>query len=251
VANFLGAAQFLTRVPIRLRHAPRHADCVPWFPIVGACIGLAVGAVAAGMMEVVPPSVAAAVAVLAGVLLTGAFHEDGLADLADSMGGWTPQQRREILKDSRHGSYGVAALCGTIVLRIVCVAALGPATAFAGLVTAHTFGRSAAVGVMIAARERPASPARGLGGSAMGRLRPGAAAAGVIAGLAIGVVATGWWALPLAIGVVPAAVGVAWLARRALESINGDVLGAVEQVGECVVLVIVTGLATHHQLWWT
>ena len=93
---------------------------------------------------------------LVGVLVTGAFHEDGLADLADSMGGWTPEQRREILKDSRHGSYGVAALCGSIVLRIVCVATLGPAVAFAGLVTAHTLGRSAAVGVMIAGRERSA-----------------------------------------------------------------------------------------------
>ena len=166
LANFLGAAQFLTRIPIHLTRPPRQANCVPWFPIVGACIGVAVGAVAAGMMELVPPSVAAAVAVLVGVLITGAFHEDGLADLADSMGGWTPEQRREILKDSRHGSYGVAALCGSIVLRILCVATLGPAVAFAGLVTAHTFGRTAAVGVMIASRDRSTSPESGLGGSA-------------------------------------------------------------------------------------
>ena len=64
LANFLGAAQFLTRIPIHLTRPPRQANCVPWFPIVGACIGVAVGAVAAGMMELVPPSVAAAVAVL-------------------------------------------------------------------------------------------------------------------------------------------------------------------------------------------
>ena len=157
------------------------------------------------MMELVPAPVAAAVAVLVGVLVTGAFHEDGLADLADSMGGWTPEQRREILKDSRHGSYGVAALCGSIVLRIVCVATLGPAVAFAGLVTAHTLGRSAAVGVMIAGREPVthvgARPRRRLG---RGQLRTRSAATGVIAGLAIGVLATGWWALPLALG---AAVG--------------------------------------------
>ncbi|MET0907868.1 MAG: adenosylcobinamide-GDP ribazoletransferase, partial [Ilumatobacteraceae bacterium] len=243
VADFLGAAQFLTRIPIRLTRPPVQADCVPWFPIVGACIGLAVGAVAAGLMEVVPASVAAAVAVLVGVLVTGAFHEDGLADLADSMGGWTPAQRREILKDSRHGSYGVAALCGSIVLRIVCVATLGPAVALAGLVAAHTLGRSAAVGVMIAARDRSAIPGDGLGSTATERLRPRAAMVGVFAGVAVAAAATGWWALPLAVGAAIGAAVVARIAIRALESINGDALGAIEQVGECVVLVIVTGLA--------
>ena len=141
------------------------------------------------MMELVPPSVAAAVAVLVGVLITGAFHEDGLADLADAMGGWTPEQRREILKDSRHGSYGVAALCGSIVLRIVCVATLGPAVAFAGLVAAHTFGRSAAVGVMIARRdvEVGAGVGAGLASGSIRQLRPRAAVVGVVTGLAIGI----------------------------------------------------------------
>ena len=63
---------------------------MPWFPVVGALIGVVVGGVAAGLMELVPSSVAAAVAVLAGVLVTGAFHEDGLADIADAMGGGRP-----------------------------------------------------------------------------------------------------------------------------------------------------------------
>ena len=86
-------------------------------------------------------------------MLTGAFHEDGLADTADALGRVEhPNERREILKDSRHGSYGVAAMCSTIVLRVVCVASLGPAAAFAGLVAAHTLGRGAAVAVMGTAR---------------------------------------------------------------------------------------------------
>ena len=251
LTNFLGAAQFLTRIPIRLRTAPQQAACVPWFPIVGALIGVAVGGVAAGMLELVPAPVAAAVAVLVGVIATGAFHEDGLADLADSMGGWTPEQRREILKDSRHGSYGVAALCGSIVLRILCIATLGPAVAFAGLVTAHTFGRSAAVGVMIARRDQQHTSNHGLSGGSIAGLHTGPALAGVTAGLAIGVLATGWWALPLALGAAVGASLVASLAVRALETINGDALGAVEQVVEGIVLVMVTGLAARHPLWWT
>ena len=95
----LGAAQFLTRIPIRLRAAPDLAKAVPWFPVIGALIGATIGGVAAGLMELTPPAVAATVAVLLGIIVTGAFHEDGLADTADAMGGWTPERRREILKD--------------------------------------------------------------------------------------------------------------------------------------------------------
>ena len=119
--GLLGAIQFLTRVPIRLSEPPELARCVPWFPLVGGVIGLAVGGVAAGLAELVPMAVAAAVAIIAGVMITGAFHEDGLADTADAFGGgWTREQRLRILGDPLHGSYGVAALCGTIVVRILC-----------------------------------------------------------------------------------------------------------------------------------
>ncbi len=134
---------------------------MPWFPLVGGVIGLAVGGVAAGLAELVPMAVAAAVAIIAGVMITGAFHEDGLADTADAFaGGWTREQRLQILGDPLHGSYGVAALCGTIVVRILAVASLGPAAAFAGLVAAHALGRAAAVGAMATF---PLATADGLG----------------------------------------------------------------------------------------
>ena len=78
------------------------------------------GGVAAALMHIVPPFVAAALAVMLGALLTGAFHEDGLADVADAFaGGWTREDRLRILDDPLHGSYGVAALCGSIVLYVV------------------------------------------------------------------------------------------------------------------------------------
>lgn len=243
----LAAAQFLTRVPIRLRAAPDLAASVPWFPVVGALIGAVVGGVAAGLMEVVPATVAAAVAVIVGLALTGAFHEDGLADTADALGGWTPERRREILKDSRHGSYGVAAMCSTIVLRIICVAALTPAAAFAGLVAAHTLGRGAAVALMASA---PPVPTEGLGAASTRALSRRRAAAGVVAAIAIGTLAVGWWVVPLSASAAVGALLVARLARRAFGEISGDVLGAVEQVGECLVLIVVTGLALRHPIWW-
>jgi adenosylcobinamide-GDP ribazoletransferase len=247
VSGILAAIQFLTRVPVRLRTPPDLQDAVPWFPVVGAAIGATIGGVVVVLMELVPASVAAAVGIVIGLMITGAFHEDGLADTADALGGWTPEQRREILKDSRHGSYGVAALCTTIVLRIVCVATLAPAVAFAGLVAAHTLGRGAAVGVMGVA---PPSPSTGLGADYTRSLTRSQVAAGVVASLVIAALATGWWAGPLAVAAGLGAVAVAAVATRAFGGVSGDILGAVEQVGECLVLVVITGLALHHDLWW-
>jgi adenosylcobinamide-GDP ribazoletransferase len=243
----LGAAQFLTRIPIRLRSAPNLAACVPWFPVVGALIGTVVGTLAAASMELVTSPVAAAMAIIAGMMLTGAFHEDGLADTADALGGVTPQRRREILKDSRHGSYGVAAMTSTIVLRIVCVASLGPAAAFTGLVAAHTLGRGAAVGAMVIARP---APHEGLGADYTRVLSHRSAGVGVTVAIALTALVSGWWVGPLVLAVAAGAAVVIRLAHRAFDGISGDLLGAIEQVGECLVLVVVGALALHHQPWW-
>ena len=191
-------------------------------------------------------SVAAAVAVLVGVLVTGAFHEDGLADTADAIaGGWTVERRLPILEDPRHGTYGVAALCGSIVLRVVAVAAL-----------AATAGRR-----VRRARSPPTRSARGAAVATMGvvpvaptgrprrRATPAPsaavrAAAGALVAVGIAAVATGWWAAPLvARRGVAAARPSPWSPAQALGGITGDVLGAIEQVVECLVLVVATALA--------
>jgi adenosylcobinamide-GDP ribazoletransferase len=248
VSGFLAAVQFLTRVPVPTRGAPDLAAAVVWFPVVGGLIGAVVGGFAAGLGEVVPPSVAAAVAVLFGIALTGAFHEDGLADTADALvGGWTRERRLEILADPRHGSYGVAALCGSIVVRVVAVATLAPAAAFAGLVAAHALARGAAVTTMRAA---PLAKPDGLGaGYARSVTTRRAGAAGLVA-VGIATLATGWWVGPLTAAAAGAAALIAYFAWRAIGGITGDVLGAIEQLAECTVLVVVAGLASHHSVWW-
>lgn len=246
--GFLGAVQFLTRVPVRTRSAPDLTRSVPWFPVVGALLGLGLGAAFVGLAELVPVTVAAAVVVLLGVLVTGAFHEDGLADVADAFaGGWDREQRLRILKDPLHGSYGVAAMTGSIVLRIVCLASLTPAAGLAGLVAAHALGRGAAVGAMAVL---PTASQRGLGADYVRALRPGAAIAGVSVAVAAAAVATGWWVAPLVIAAAVAALVVGLLSLRKVGGVTGDVLGAVEQVAECLVLVTVTALAVRHTLWW-
>jgi len=244
--GLLGAIQFLTRIPVTTVTAPSMPRAVPWFPVVGAMIGVVVGGVAAALAEVTTPGVAAAVALVVGMLVTGAFHEDGLADLADAVSGGTTRERRlEILKDPLHGTYGVAALAGSMLVRwsaLAALAASGPRAVFLGAIAAHALARGIAVAVM--AFGRPAG-APGLGAAWMadvGRVT------GVV-GLALGIGATvpaarGWTpaAAVVAVGALGALV-VVGVARRALGGVSGDVLGAVEQVVEAAALVMLSVLA--------
>ncbi len=243
----LAAAQFLTRVPIRLRQEPSLTKAVPWFPVVGALIGAAVGGTAAGLWYVSTPIVAAAVAIALGLLITGAFHEDGLADCSDAFGGgWTIERRLEILKDPRHGSYGVAALCASIIVRIVAIGSLpGPGAMLWSAVAAHAVARGAAVGAMGVA---PLARHDGLGADYARSLPAPRCIAGTFAGLmlAAGALAARWHddlgtaavaLLCLTVAALSGAVAVSVLARRKIGGITGDVLGAVEQIVECLALV--------------
>jgi adenosylcobinamide-GDP ribazoletransferase len=244
------ALQFLTRLPIRLRREPDMATMVVWFPLAGLVIGAIVGGVAAGMWELTPPLVAGAVAVTAGLLVTGAFHEDGLGDIADAFGGgYTVERRLEIMKDSRHGTYGVAAMCASIVVRVVAIGSMpGPAAMFASCIAAHVLARAAAVGLMANVR---LADLGGLGAEySRSTTRPRAAVA-LLMGTVFTAVAVGWWVGPLLGTGLVAAVAVGALAKHKIGGISGDVLGACEQIAECACLVVLSGLATHHQLWWT
>ncbi len=249
MTGFLGAVQFLTRVPVRLPAAADHARVVPWFPIVGALIGAAVGGLAAGLTELVPVAVAAAVAVMSGLLITGAFHEDGLADVADAFGGgWTVERRLEILKDPRHGTYGVAALSGSIVLRVVCAASIASsASMLVAFVSAHAIGRTAAV---VAMKSAPPAVESGLGVTAATSLEPLPTAVGLAAGFGLVALVAGWWVLPfVGVAILGTAIVVV-LAVRKIGGIAGDVLGAVEQIVECLVLIVAAGLAMRYDVWW-
>jgi adenosylcobinamide-GDP ribazoletransferase len=249
LTGLLAAIQFLTRIPIRLKREPSLSKTVAWFPIAGALIGVVVGGAAAGLWHVVPPLVAAAVAVTVGLLITGAFHEDGLGDVADAFGGgWTVERRLEILKDSRHGTYGVAAMCASIVVRMLALGSLpGPATMFAAAAATHIMGRVAAVGM---AGTMPLATHSGLGADYGRGTSRGRAAASTVTGTALTALVVGWWAAPLIAAALVAVLTTGALARRKIGGISGDVLGACEQVAECLCLVVLTGLAQRHALWW-
>lgn len=237
----LAALQFLTRIPIRLRREPSLERTVAWFPLAGAVIGLAVGATAAGLWYLVNPLLAGVLAVTVGLLVTGAFHEDGLGDIADAFGGgWTVERRLEILKDSRHGTYGVAAMCASIVVRMVALGSMpGPLAMFTAAISAHVIGRVAAVAMAGTMRLATHS---GLGADYGRGTTRARAAVGTLSGLVVCGAAVGWRVGPLALVALVAVLAVGGLARRKIGGISGDVLGATEQVAEGLALVVLSGL---------
>jgi adenosylcobinamide-GDP ribazoletransferase len=244
VKGFLGAVTFLTRVPAGggVRGPEELAGAVPWFPLVGAGVGLVVAAVDAGARRVLPPLPAAALAVLAGVGLTGAFHEDGLGDTADAFAGHHDRDDTvRILKDPRLGTFGVLAVAASLLLRVSAVAALAPGAALAALPAAHALSRAAAVGAMTAF---PAAAETGLGASYVLALSRRRALVGTAAGPALALALLGLTALWAAAAAALATALLGRLAVRRLGGVTGDVLGAVQQLGELLVLLAAAAAVT-------
>ena len=219
---------------------------VPWFPVVGAVIGALSGAIYWVLHGPLGAALAAVLAVAASAAATGGFHEDGLADTADALGGTTRSQRLEIMKDSRVGVFGVLALVLSTLARVFAVSSLDPADGLVALVVAHMLGRAMAVAGMGVA---PAA-GTGLGHSYAAHLPRARTAVAVVVSFAV---AAGL-GLAGAVSLAAAAAGaslVLAIARRAFGGTTGDVLGATEQVAEMAVLLSAAGLAAEHGWSWT
>lgn len=239
---------FLTRLPGGAHPADERGlgASVPWFPVVGAILGLLIGGIYAAMSELVSPPTAAIVAVFAGIVVTGAFHEDGLADTADSLGGYSPDRRLEIMKDSRVGTFGGLALVFSVLVRVVALAGMSAADGVVALVLAHAIGRSLATLVMVTA---PAASPTGLGQSYTQHLPRAAVVA--IGAVVFGCAAVGGPSALVGYGVAVIGSGViVTIARRAYGGTTGDVLGAIEQVGEMAVLTVAARLVVEHGWAW-
>ena len=246
MSGFVDAVTFLTRVPARaqIREPAALTRAVPWFPIVGALVGALIAVVYAGAGSVLPPLPAAVLAIAVGTIVTGAFHEDGLADVADAFaGGYTRERRLEILKDPRHGTFGVLAIVLALVMRVGALASLDAWAAIVLLPGAHALSRAPAIALM----RRPAATPGGLGAGYGGELTAVGAVAGIGAGVAIGAVCLGFWVLPAGVISALVAVGMDALARRKVGGIGGDVLGATQQVAEIAVLLV--GVAVLNEGW--
>lgn len=235
------AVGLLTRIPVRTAGgATDLSRSVPWFPLVGAAVGAIVAGVYALAGLALAPPTAAVLAAVAGALVTGAFHEDGLADVADAFaGGWSREQRLDILDDPRLGTFGVLALVSSFLLRVGALAALDAGEALALVPAAHAVSRVG--GVLLMRRIPPAAP--GLGASYAALLSRAQELRTVAAGIAIGAVLVGYWVAAAFALCCGAAAALGALARARIGGIGGDVLGATQQVAELAILLLGAGLA--------
>jgi adenosylcobinamide-GDP ribazoletransferase len=253
---FIVALQFLTRVPLpslaRFESAWL-AQSLRYFPLVGSAVGLASVAVWWLASRVLPMPVAVGLMLGASLLLTGAFHEDGLADAFDGFGGGrTAERTLEIMHDSRIGAFGALALVIVLGLKWVTLSASAREWLPFAVVAAHTFSRWCALGLIWSLPY-----ARTEGNS---KAQPFAAGLTARAWIASALVASpivlllGWWtlnefALRAALASLAGGIALALLLTWALRAYfrwriggyTGDCLGAVQQLSELTMLLTFLG----------
>jgi len=231
--TFLVAVQMMTRVPVRFAEAPNArelAAAAAWFPLVGAGVGGVAAAAHWALVRAHVPQLAPWAALAAAIVVTGAFHEDGLADSADGLfGGHDRARRLEIMRDSRVGTYGVVALVLVLGAQVTAVGALPASLAWRTLVAAHALGRAAALPLTLMPYARAEG---GLGQSVAQRVPKWA----LFFALATGIAPLALLPWPLAVAAAGAAGLVAlvgaWRFARDLGGITGDTLGAVVKLAE-------------------
>ena len=231
---------FYTRLPVNIAFE-RPLALSQWAaPIAGLVVGLFGGILGWLLWSIaVPDMIVAAVVLAATIALTGALHEDGLADVADGFGGGRDREHKlAIMKDSRVGTYGVLAICLSVLVRWSALAALlaavGGGTTFLVLAGAHAASRSVIPTFM---SHVPSARPDGLSAS-IGQMSPRTSAVALTIGVLSLLVCSGVGVAVLAISLLAGVfVFLRWLALRQIGGQTGDVLGAIQQCGEIAVLI--------------
>jgi adenosylcobinamide-GDP ribazoletransferase len=242
----LFALQFLTRIPVPGLNAldataarEGLAKSVVWFPAVGGLVGAITALTLLVTDAFLPRAVAVVVALIVEARLTGAFHEDAVADFCDGFGGgMTPQRIHEIMKDSRVGSYGALGLCLAVGLRAVLLVSVPGALLVPAVIASACVGRYLAVCVM--AVVPPFAQADGLAKDVGKRADVGQWLAATL--LTVPFVVPLAVAIPLSMAgaLCAAALFTLWFRRyllRHLGGVTGDCLGFGVYIGQLIVLL--------------
>ncbi len=244
--SLIAAVQFLTRLPtppVAMGNEEKRRTILgrsaAYFPLVGSLIGVLTGATILLAGRVWPIGLAVVIGLAFEALLTGAFHEDAVADFCDAFGGgWTRDDILRILKDSRVGTFGALGLGLALALRGGAIATLETDRLIAAVTASATLGRWAILPAMwalppVADRE---SLSRDIGRQ-IGSIR-------LLLGTLMAVPGCAWLAFispgRLAIGCAAIAVLIAWLVRyvgRRLGGMNGDCLGFLCYAAQVAVLL--------------
>ncbi len=247
---FFTALQFFTRLPI-----PRWVGFEPdwlhqasrYFPLVGIVVAAVSAAIYALAAWLLPTPIAVLLATAAGIYITGAFHEDGFADMCDGFGGGhTAQRVLEIMKDSRIGAYGAIGIGSLLALKCVTLALLPPHLVIVALFIAHPLSRLAATTLIWRLEYvRAEGKAKPLAQQMQNSEWLIAAITVALPILLCGAAGYLSWTT-LAGAVFATVIATAWLAQKFIRRIGGytgDCLGAVQQVTEVIIyLVILTSL---------
>lgn len=235
----IAAFQFLTIIPTIIRRmftSQEMGRAVAWFPLVGFALGALLYGVCSAAQLIFPGGVSAALTIFAWIIFTRAFHLDGFMDTCDGLfGGFTPERRLEIMKDSRMGAFGVAG--GILVLLTQYSAIESSVNLFAALVLATTLGRWASPLVIYAF---PYAREDGLGSD----MKKNVGLKEVLmATLITGVVSWfihGWLGFALMLGAAGIAFLICLYVMCLIPGLTGDIYGTVTTAVEMFVLIVFT-----------
>ena len=230
----LTAVQYFTRirVPASVGHAQEQlAGAVRYLPVVGLIVGASGAATLWLAAHVLPTPLPAILATVVTVLMTGALHEDGLADTCDGLGGGATRERAlEIMKDPRIGAFGAIALILVLLLKISALSVMPVWTAMAALVAAHAFSRFCAVLVSFAGRY-VGSAERSRAAPVVQRVKSSDVMIAALFGLPALVLCGREAIVAVVVALVLLGLLFRWCVQR-IGGYTGDTLGAAQQITE-------------------
>lgn len=235
------AIMFYTRIPVgNIPHGlDRLSRATRYLPLIGWLVGVTMALVLYTLNLIAPWPVTIILSLVTGIWMTGAFHEDGFADMCDGFGGgWTQEKILLIMKDSRIGTYGMLGLLLLMLMKFYCLFALSPSLAAIAIVVAHALSRFTAVTIIYThpyVRENEDSKAKPVSKGIKGWELFVAGCFGLLPLLLATVLLHHYlWLLCLP-AVWLARFYMARLMRKWIGGYTGDCLGAVQQLSETVV----------------
>jgi adenosylcobinamide-GDP ribazoletransferase len=246
-ARLVASLAFLTRLPVSAAQRPMPlVAAMPMFPAAGALIGAFTGVIAAFLADGgIDPLLAACLAFAATLCVTGALHEDGLADTADGFGGGITRERRlEIMRDSRIGTYGTLALVVMAIAKVAAIAAIVPALGWCSILVLAATGAASRAAIVWLMAKTPPARSDGLSAST-GQPDGETLKWTLVVGVAIAFLLLLWTvgfldSLFALLAGAAAALAVQRLALRQIGGQTGDVCGTVQVLSEIAMLAAVT-----------
>lgn len=238
--GFLTAIKFLTIFPIPYLRKEFAQDCgksLPYFPLVGVVLGAILFGLYKGLSFILPYTIVTALLIIALVIMTGAHHLDGLMDSFDgTVSGESRQRRLEIMSDSHTGAFGAIAAILLLLLKYASLVSLYPPLQLPVLLLMPTISRWLMVGVLFTF---PSAKTTGMGYTFKQRARWYYFTVATIITIVISVILLNWQGLVLLASVWLLTSVIAIYFHIRLGGLTGDIYGALNEIGEVMVIIMI------------